>query len=59
MAYHPLTHDISERTHGYLPCQVNKLHISHTRLEQQWKKNAETTFVNLSRFAVEKKKSRK
>ena len=27
-----LTHEISERGHGYLPCNVNKSDIDHTRL---------------------------
>ena len=33
-----LTHEISERRHGYFPCHVNKSDIEHTCLEQQKKK---------------------
>ena len=44
---------------GWSGHHLSRSDIGHTRLEQQQKKNAETTFASPSRFALEKKKRTK
>ena len=54
MAYRALTHEISERRHGNLPCHVNKPDIGYTSLGVTKELITERTFARPSR----KRKSR-